>query len=110
MSALKSFDMGSFVPFPWADDSKEFGVKPLEEASEAHGAWQSWDETSRRGDDHDTREARTHLLDECADVVQATCNLLAGVGVSQFEWFRAVNRCCARNELRGRYSDERPCE
>ena len=43
----------------------------------------------------------THkLVDECADVLQATCNLLAALGVDDMR--AAMQACRARNVERGR--------
>lgn len=49
-------------------------------------------------------EARMRLVEECADVVQATCNLLATVGVSDLS--EHMDRCRERNEARGRSYEE----
>lgn len=40
------------------------------------------------------------LIDECADVIQATCNLLVVLGVDDLA--PEMERCCARNAARGR--------
>lgn len=65
---------------------KEGIVKLLEEASEAHGAWE--------------RDDRRGMADELADVVQAAVNLAARFGI---DLDAAMVRCRHRNRMRGRY-------
>ena len=43
---------------------------------------------------------RRALIGECADVIQATCNLLDALGVVDME--QHMEECRARNEARGR--------
>lgn len=59
-------------------------------------AWDAWALNQ-------TEEKRERLLDECADVIQATLNLVAALGV---EDFRPYMKACERsNRERGRISD-----
>ena len=79
---------------------KAQALKPLEEAAEVFGAWQLWDEHP----DGDLGERlASDLVDECADVIQATCNLLAAMGVTDLS--EAMAACERRNRERGRYGD-----
>lgn len=86
---------------------KEQAVKVLEEAAEVFGAWQGLDRCSRPFTDVDGHTAdalvglRASLIDECADVIQATCNLLAAFGVTDMSG--AMAECERRNRERGRY-------
>jgi NTP pyrophosphatase (non-canonical NTP hydrolase) len=92
---------------------KEAALKPLEEASEVHGAWQMLGETNQ-GDfarvakmgilklEDDMRLSR--LADEIADVIQAACNLAARYDINLDS---AMKRCTERNLARGRYADRR---
>ena len=83
-------------PFAGVTVGKELALKPLEEAAEAFAAWQDLDLT---GD----AEQRNALMSECADVIQATCNLVAALG---YDSMRDVMACCERrNRERGRYGD-----
>lgn len=86
---------------------KEHALKPLEEASEVHEAWKhigdlcvdTCDEC-----DHATYRGciyLAYLVDECCDVIQATCNLLAALGVTDLT--DAMAACERRNEEGGRY-------
>lgn len=70
-------------------------LKPHEEAAEVFGAWQ---------DTHLPEDRRREkVLDECADVIQATLNLVAALGVEDFRpWMKACER---RNRERGRITD-----
>ncbi len=82
--------------------SKAQALKPLEEAAEVFGAWQRWNSAPNR--DRSTMEYAA-VVDECADVIQAVCNLLAAIGVDDME--SALARCVQRNKVRGRrYEDQ----
>lgn len=74
---------------------KAQALKPLEEAAEVFGAWQSTHLPEDR--------RREQILFECADVIQATCNLLAALDVTDMT--EAMRRCECRNRERGRYGD-----
>ena len=113
------FDLGAFAVFRGVAPDKAQALKPLEEAAEVFGAWQDLDVCSgtyraaiARGTDRDEVEGflggsiagyRQSVVDELADVCQATCNLLAALHVDGDEWASAVGRCQARNLERGRY-------
>ena len=71
-------------------------MKVAEESLEAFSAWENF-----RDDESDTK--RSALVSECADVIQATCNLLASLGVTDLT--DAMAACERRNEERGRYGD-----
>ena len=84
-------------PFAGVTADRGLALKPLEEAAEVYSAWQDLDLT---GD----MEQRIALMNECADVIQATCNLVAALG---YDSMRDVMACCERrNRERGRYGDE----
>ena len=76
--------------------SKAQALKPLEEAAEVFGAWQTFYECP-------TKTNRELLVDECCDIIVATCNLLAALGVSDLTY--AMADCERRNEVRGRYGE-----
>lgn len=80
----------------------EQALKPLEEASEVHGAWQPMAsaELAHGGYCVLARLWRKRLLNECADVIQATCNLLAMLGVEDFAPYMA--ECLEVQKGRGR--------
>jgi phosphoribosyl-ATP pyrophosphohydrolase len=71
----------------------------LEEGAEVFGAWQEWSRATRGNKAHMSRR-HDELLDECADVIQATCNLLAALGVEDATLL--MLKCRRRNEERGR--------
>lgn len=83
---------------------KDKALKPLEEASEAREAVQRyW--PARGSDMEEMRDNLRHkALYECCDVLQATCNLLAALGVDQAELDRTMREVTAHNEARGRYA------
>ena len=86
---------------------KAQALKPLEEAAEVYAAWQDYVRTKSWSNDWDGYLANTgaliSLIDECCDVIQATCNLLAALGVTDIT--DAMAACERRNEERGRYGD-----
>ena len=76
--------VGSVRRFDHVTTDKAHALKPLEEAAEVFGR-------------------REQILDECADVIQATINLVAALGVEDFRpWMDACER---RNRERGRITD-----
>ena len=90
--------IGEVETFAEVAPDKAQALKPLEEAAEVFGAWQ-------RGRLHGewvegVTAYRVELLDECADVVQAVCNLAAALGEGDLTpW---MERCRERNAERGR--------
>ena len=82
--------MSVYIPpvrtFPNVEPSKAQAVKVLEEAAEVFAAWQDYDRTKSWGDDWDmcvsNNEAVESIVDECCDVITATCNLLAALGIN----------------------------
>ena len=93
-SAGGSVNIGEVATFPGVLPSKEQALKVLEEAAEVFGAWQQFDDGEK------SALSRWLVLAECADVIQATCNLLAGMGVTGFA--PHMDMCRARNEEVGR--------
>lgn len=81
-------EIGTVQTFPDVKPDKAQALKVLEEAAEVFGAWQLGDEDAGI------------LLDECADVIQATCNMIAAYGVRDFTDF--MEACRKRNAERGR--------
>lgn len=78
---------------PMADMAQ--AAKVVEEAAEVLAATIAWlDATS------DGAMRREELVEECCDVIQATCNLLAGLGVEDVT--EEMARVRAKNERRGR--------
>lgn len=82
--AVKLGTVKTFAKVP----DKALALKVLEEASEVFDAWQLGD------------EGAGYLLDACADVIQATCNLLAACGVEDFT--EDMKLCRRRNVKWGR--------
>lgn len=99
--------IGKVETFPDVKPSKEQALKVMEEAAEVFGAWQAWDTCVEAETIGNFPEARAIslmserlLLDECADVIQATCNLLAAFDVEDFREY--MQACAERNRERGR--------
>lgn len=90
--------IGDVPTFRDVEPSKEQALKVLEEAAEVFGAWQLWDELE--GEERRDGFNYVSLMAECADVIQATCNLVAAYGVTDFTVF--MEGCKRCNEERGR--------
>lgn len=102
MTQSKWVRVGSVRSFDNVRPDKAQALKPLEEAAEVFGAWQAWMVCEGRPlSDY----ARDRLIDECADVIQATLNLVAALGVEDFRPY--MKACERRNKERGRITDGR---
>lgn len=88
-----SVQIGTVITFPDVKPDKAQVVKIGEECMEVYSAWEDWEST------HDY-ELLPHLVDECADLITATCNLLAALGID--DMIGAMNYCVERNRKRGR--------
>ena len=84
-----AFELRVF-PFVIKDETgKQRALKPLEEAAEIFGAWQSsWD---------------PNAIDEIADCIQACVNLAEATGITPGRLQEAIMRVQRKNERRGRY-------
>ena len=91
-------EIGAVQTFANVRPDKAQALKVLEEAAEVFGAWQLWDglEPGEKCDGFNV----VCLMSECADVIQATCNLAAAYGVTDFTTF--MEACRRRNVERGR--------
>ena len=95
--------------FAHVEADKAQALKPLEEAAEVFAAWQEWDRYHSAHAVFDGPKAecakamKACIVDECCDVIQATCNLLAALGVDDLA--EAMAACERRNDERGRYGD-----
>ena len=78
--------IGEVATFADVADTKEQAVKVLEEAAEVLGAVQ--------------HQESIDVLAECADVMQAVCNLVSAYGIHRFN--DCMDECRVRNEERGR--------
>lgn len=102
---MERVEIGSVAVFRDLESSKAQALKPLEEAAEVFGAWQDvcdcFDDCGSC--DHATYRGCVYigdLVDECCDVITATCNLLAAFGINDVT---EAMRCCEeRNRRRGR--------
>ncbi len=91
-------EIGTVQTFTDVKPDKAQALKVLEEAAEVFGAWQLWDDLDQdeKGDGFNV----ICLMNECADVIQATCNRLAAYKITDFTWFMEAGR--KRNVERGR--------
>ena len=96
-----SVEIGCVSTFKNPKADKEQAMKIIEEAAEVFGAWQTYNENE---ESFESGYCASALLHECADVIQATCNFLAGLGVTDFTGYMAS--CKINNRYRGReYED-----
>lgn len=99
-----SVNIGTVNTFKDVKPDKEQALKPLEEAAEVFAAWQevfghySWDYEPISQSDLD------NILNECADVIQAVCNLVASLGADDLTPY--MQTCEQRNRERGRISGD----
>lgn len=91
-------EIGTAQTFSGVRPDKAQALKVLEEAAEVFGAWQLWDDLEP-GEKRDGFNV-VCLMNECADVMQATCNLVAAYGVTDFTAF--MEACRRRNVEMGR--------
>jgi len=92
--------IGEVTTFANPKPDKAQALKVLEEAAEVFGAWQVYDDSFEGVGSASEEWVRDDLIDECADVIQATCNLLAALGVDDMR--SAMAACERRNRERGR--------
>lgn len=91
--------VGTVPVFASTEADKAQAMKVVEEAAEVFGAWQTWVDGDGYASD------RVAIADECADVVQAVCNLLDALGVEDMR--EPLRSCYRRNIERGReYEDD----
>lgn len=99
-----SVNIGAVATFADVQPSKEQALKPLEEAAEIFSSWQMFDYVvgmcGYNPDDVMDVMSRNDLINECCDLIQATCNLLVALGVEDIAEDMAY--CKKRNEQRGR--------
>lgn len=94
-------EIGSVATFRDVRPDKAQVVKIAEEWGEVYSAWEKCTDEDLTPDFYHFEEsAHYDLVDECADVIQATCNLLASIGVDSMT--SAMRRCEQRNRERGR--------
>lgn len=90
--------------FDDVEPSKAQVVKIAEETCEVYSAWEDFTRTRRHGEDWDmfleNNDAIMSLVDECCDTIQAVCNLLASLGITDLT--EAMAACRKRNADRGR--------
>lgn len=99
----KWVQMGSVRRFDEVKASREQVVKMAEEVMEVFSAWEDIDRIGLVHGAFALREVEDKLLDECADVIQATLNLVAALGVEDFRPY--MKDCERRNRERGRITD-----
>ena len=93
--------IGTVTTWPTGCDVCGQARKVLEEAGEVVDACAVlWGAENYGAGPSEVSAARDDLLRECADVVQATCNLLAVLDVTDMT--EAMRRCERRNRERGR--------
>lgn len=95
--------VGSVATFDGVRPDKELALKVLEEASEVYSAWQAWNEYP---DAEVKGECYQAVMEECADVIQATANLAKAMGCDDMRL--DMMDCEDRNRRRGRITGLKP--
>lgn len=87
-------------PFTKFSEPKAQALKPLEEAAEVFGAWQS---SGIDGSGSITPEMREDIVYECFDTIQSCVNLMESLGTTDSELCDAARKVKQCNVERGRY-------
>ena len=95
--------VGSVATFDAVRPDKEQALKVLEGASEVYSAWQAWNEYP---DAEVKGECAQAVMEECADVIQATVNLVKAMGCDDMRL--DMMDCEDRNRRRGRITGLKP--
>lgn len=95
--------VGSVATFDGVRPDKELALKVLKEASEVYSAWQAWNEYP---DAVVKGECAQAVMEECADVIQATANLAKAMGCDDMRL--DMMDCEDRNRRRGRITGLKP--
>ena len=100
-----SVRIGDVITFAHPKADKAQVLKIAEEEHEVFSAWEDYAkfeplQYENEIDYCDYMQAREHLINECADLITATCNLLAALGID--DMIGAMNYCVERNRKRGR--------
>lgn len=95
--------VGSVATFDGVRPDKELALKVLEEASGVYNAWQAWNEYP---DAEVKGECAQAVMEECADVIQATANLAKAMGCDDMRL--DMMDCEDRNRRRGRITGLKP--
>ncbi len=80
---------------------KEQAIKMLEESAETFGAVQDYEGLGN--DDVRSIQAKWSILDEIADVLQATLNLAYELGFDEYDIEEAMDKVTKKNRERGRF-------
>ena len=96
--------IGDVATFPDVKPDKEQVMKVSEETLEVFSAWEKTCKRDCVGVDICGCANSEHLVDECADLIQAVANLLAAIGVNDMT--DAMESCRKRNEKRGRFGKD----
>lgn len=94
---------GSVATFDAVRPDKAQALKVLEEASEVYSAWQAWNEYPGAEVKGECAQA---VMEECADVIQATANLAKAMGCDDMRL--DMMDCEDRNRRRGRITGLKP--
>lgn len=102
-----SLTIGEVATFPNVQADKAQVLKIAEEYSEVFSAWENYQESARMYEHgHESYSgfqfAAARVVDECADLITATANLLVALHVDDNIMKRAMQDCEQRNRDRGR--------
>lgn len=96
--------LGDVQTFREVRPDKAQVLKVVEEAAEVYSAWDAVrDLLSTQLPASEcwySQKVMGNILAECADVIQATCNLISALNIEDFTPY--MDECRKRNEVRGR--------
>ena len=99
-----SVKLGTVSTFADVKANKAQAVKILEESAEVFSAWECCYSSCSKKFENKCFSGdcviREGIAEECADVIQAVCNLLAALGVDDLT--AVLDRCKQKNIERGR--------
>lgn len=102
-----TINIGEVTTFPHPKADKSQVLKIAEEYSEVYSAWENLQEVRSmyhigNATYQEVEYRKKFVIDECADMLTAICNLLIGLGVDNQRMKRAMQDCEQRNRDRGR--------
>lgn len=104
-----TMNVGSVRLFDTLCRDKSQAMQVLEGAAEVFGAWRELEGINFETRPSDYYDAYARMVDECADVVQEICNLVAAYDEKGFvgsDFAYSMELCEQRNRDRGRITGE----
>ena len=98
----KMVNVGEVAVIRDGGSPKERARKLVEEAAEAFSAWERFDRADAKDDLAAIDAAEREIVQECCDVITATCGLIWSIYGSDTNIVADIEECKRRNQERGR--------